>query len=92
MPVADTVIASVAVTSGLLIGGLQYRRLRGSRGGQVMTSPAGWRVRLNVFLVASGVWTLTNKWGVVALPAAVIAWELTVQASARIRRRAPHAS
>jgi hypothetical protein len=92
MAVADDVIASLAVAGGVVIGSLQYRRLRGSRARQVITAPAAWPVRLNVFLVASGVWTLTNTWAVVALPAAVIAWELAVQVTARIRRQAPHAS
>jgi hypothetical protein len=92
MPVVDYVIGSAAVAVCIVIGTLQYRRLHGSRARQVVTAPAGWRVRLNVFLVASGVWTLTNAWAAAALPAAVIAWEPAVQMTARIRRTRPHAS
>jgi hypothetical protein len=85
MPIVDYAIASAAVAGGLVIGSLEYRRLRGSRDRQVITAPAGWRVRLNVFLVAAGVWTLTNMWAVVAFPAAIIAWELTVRVTAQVR-------
>jgi hypothetical protein len=86
VPVWDYLIASVAVAGGVAIGSLQYRRLRGSRARQVITEPAGWRVRLNVFLVATGVWTLTNVWAVVALPAAIMVWELAVRVTVLGRR------
>jgi hypothetical protein len=86
VPVVDIVIASVAVASGVVLGCLQYRRLRGSRARQVISAPAAWPVRLNIFLVTAGVWTLTNVWATVALPAAIIAWELAVRATARASR------
>jgi hypothetical protein len=96
MSVAGYVIGSAAVCVGAVIGILQYRRLRGDRIRQVITAPSGWPVRYNVFVVAGGVWTLTGMWTVVALPAAVVAWELAVQVTARIGRvphgRAPRAS
>lgn len=82
----DYAIASAAVAGGLVIGSLQNRRLRGNRTRQVLTAPVGWRVRLNLFLVASGVWALTNVWAVVAVPAAIIAWELAVRVTARASR------
>jgi hypothetical protein len=97
LPGADYVIASLAVAGGVVIGSLQCFRLRGSRARQIITAPAAWRVRLNIFLVVCGVWALTNVWAVVAFPAAVIAWELAVQVRTRVRRlrggqRIPHAS
>ncbi|HTX83346.1 MAG TPA: hypothetical protein VME44_14245 [Streptosporangiaceae bacterium] len=89
VPVVDYVIAFVAVAGGVVIGSLQYRRLRGSRAQQVITAPAGWPVRLNAFLVAAGVWTLTNVWAVVAFPAAILVWELAVRLTV-LGRRARH--
>jgi hypothetical protein len=80
MPAADYVIAWAAVAGGVVIGSLQYRRLGSHALRQVIGAPAGWLVRLNVFLLASGVWGLTNVPAVVAFPAAIIAWELTVRA------------
>jgi hypothetical protein len=86
VPVVDYVIASVAVAGGVVLGCLQYRRLRGRRARQVISAPAGWPVRLNVFAVAAGVWTLTNVWAVVAFPAVVIVWELAVRVTVLGRR------
>jgi hypothetical protein len=96
MSVAEYVIGPVVIAVGVVIGCLQYRRLQGDRARQVIMTPAGWRVRYNVFVVAVGVWGLANMWAVAALPAAVVVWELAVQVTARISRtrdgRAPHAS
>lgn len=55
---------------------------------QVMTAPAGFVVRVALMTALLGVWELTQTWPVLGVWAAILVWELAVEATALVRRRA----
>lgn len=59
---------------------------RGIRARQVATARAGFVVRVALLTAAVGLWDLTAQWAFLVVWLAIIAWELTVQATALVRR------
>jgi hypothetical protein len=83
------VIGSVCVAAGIIGLAVQFARLSSSRGSkvsQVISASAGWPARQGLLTAAVGAWVLIGGWAAVSVPVAVIAWELTVQAVAMVRR------
>jgi len=79
----------VLVTVSAINAGMQFARLssrRASRVSQVMSAPAGFPVRLALLSAAVGLWLLIGGWAVDGVMLAIIAWEFTVQLTARVTR------
>jgi hypothetical protein len=83
-------LGSVALLSGAVTASGQFallkRRRAASRVRQVISAPAGYLVRLGLLIAEWGALVLTRALAAVSVMLALIAWELTVQVTAQVRR------
>jgi hypothetical protein len=89
LPDITALVACVAGAGGAVV---QFIYLGHGRARKVMMAPAGIFVRIALLVATSGLQLTGGPWAYIAAAWAIIAWEIAVQATARVRRRASRAS
>ncbi len=87
MSVFYEVFWAAFLVSSLACATVLVRRRR-YRLSQVISAPAAVPVRLSLAVAVGGLEGLTGAWPLLLVQSAIIAWELTVQTTALVRRRA----
>jgi hypothetical protein len=85
MEVLHYVLAAAPIVISIVVVSLLVRRRR-YRLSQVITAPAAIPVRLSLVVAVGGLAMLTGAWPLLFVQSAIIAWELAVQVTARVRR------